>query len=126
METWEEAREEDGCPRSPGKRQEGSGAGGRTRWDPGHSHDDGPRWSRRREEPWRRNGHRLRGGRPTVAEQVEEEPEAEIESQWARVTGRIRRAKAEQMAPMRRRVSGRPRWSWSDRGLRRSRREGGA
>ncbi|KAL1276705.1 hypothetical protein QQF64_036328 [Cirrhinus molitorella] len=39
------------------------------------------------------------GGRPTVAEQVEEEPEAETESRWARVTGRIRRAKAEQVAP---------------------------
>ncbi len=26
-------------------------------WDPGRSHDDGgPRWSRRREEPWRRKG----------------------------------------------------------------------
>ncbi|KAL1248297.1 hypothetical protein QQF64_021615 [Cirrhinus molitorella] len=39
------------------------------------------------------------GGRPTAAEQVEEEPEAETESRWARATGRIRRAKAEQMAP---------------------------
>ncbi|KAL1250688.1 hypothetical protein QQF64_018484 [Cirrhinus molitorella] len=34
------------------------------------------------------------GGRPTV-----EEPEAETESRWARPTGRIRRTKAEQMAP---------------------------
>ncbi|KAL1250762.1 hypothetical protein QQF64_018558 [Cirrhinus molitorella] len=38
------------------------------------------------------------GDRPTAAEQVEEEPEAETECQWARPTGRIRRAKAEQMA----------------------------
>ncbi len=36
---------------------------------------------------------------PTAAEQVEEEPEAETESRWTRATGRIRRAKAEQMAP---------------------------
>ncbi|KAL1279969.1 hypothetical protein QQF64_014569 [Cirrhinus molitorella] len=34
------------------------------------------------------------GGRPTAAEQVEEEPEAETESRWARATGRIRRAPA--------------------------------
>ncbi len=42
------------------------------------------------------------GGRPAVAEQVEEEeePEAETESQRARATGRIRRSKAEQMLPV--------------------------
>ncbi len=39
----------------PGKRQKGPGAGGAWR-DPGHSHNGSPRWSRRREEPWRRNG----------------------------------------------------------------------
>ncbi|KAL1276295.1 hypothetical protein QQF64_035918 [Cirrhinus molitorella] len=39
------------------------------------------------------------GGRLTAAEQVVEEPEAETESRWARATGRIRRAKAEQVAP---------------------------
>ncbi len=32
------------------------------------------------------------GGRPTVAKQVEEEPEAETESRRARVTGRIWRS----------------------------------
>lgn len=37
-------------------------------------------------------------GQPTAAEQVVVEPEAEIESQRARATGRIQRAKAEQMA----------------------------
>ncbi len=37
------------------------------------------------------------GGRPTVAEQVEEEPE--MESRRARATGRIRGTKVEQMAP---------------------------
>ncbi len=44
----------------PGKRQEGPGAGG-AQLDPGHSHDDGPQWSRRREEPWWRDGRRLQG-----------------------------------------------------------------
>ncbi len=39
------------------------------------------------------------GGQPMAAEQVEEEPEAEMESRWARVTWRIRVAKAEKMAP---------------------------
>ncbi len=37
-------------------------------------------------------------GRPTMAEQVVVEPRAETESRWARATGRIQRAKAEQMA----------------------------
>lgn len=37
------------------------------------------------------------GGQPTAAEQVVVEPEAEIESQRARATGRIQRAKVEQM-----------------------------
>ncbi len=41
--------------------QEGLGAG-RARRDPGHSHDGGPRWSQRREEPWRRNGRSHGGG----------------------------------------------------------------
>ncbi|KAL1270420.1 hypothetical protein QQF64_029436 [Cirrhinus molitorella] len=39
------------------------------------------------------------GGRPTVAEQVVVEPEAETESRRSGATPRIRRAKAEQMAP---------------------------
>ncbi len=43
-----------------GRRREGAGTGGAWR-DPGHSHYGGPWWSRRREEPWRRNGHRLQG-----------------------------------------------------------------
>ncbi len=40
--------------------QEGPGAGG-AQLDPGHSHDDGPRWSRWREEPWRSDSRRLQG-----------------------------------------------------------------
>ncbi len=76
----------------PGKRQEGPRAGG-AQPDPGHSHDDGPRWSRRREEPWRRDGHR-----PTAAEQVVEEPEVETESQRARGMPRIRGARVEPRA----------------------------
>uniref|UniRef100_A0A672PTX7 Ankyrin repeat and BTB domain containing 3 n=1 Tax=Sinocyclocheilus grahami TaxID=75366 RepID=A0A672PTX7_SINGR len=43
----------------PGRRQEGPGAGAQQ--DPGHSHNSGPRWSRRWEEPWRRDGCRLQG-----------------------------------------------------------------
>ncbi len=76
----------------PGKRQEGPGAGG-VQLDPGHSHDDGPRWSRWKEEPWRSDGHRLQG-----AEQVVEEPEAETESQRARGMLRIRGARVEPRA----------------------------
>ncbi len=44
----------------PGRRQEGPGAGG-AKLDPGHSHNVDPRQSRRKEEPWRRNGPRLQG-----------------------------------------------------------------
>ncbi len=47
----------------PGRRLEGHGAGG-AQQDPGHSHDDGPRWRIRREEPWRRDGCRLHGAIP--------------------------------------------------------------
>ncbi len=43
------------------RRQERAGTGGAWR-DPGHGHYGGPRWSRRREEPWRRNGRQLQGG----------------------------------------------------------------
>ncbi len=53
----------------PGKRQERPGAGGAWR-DPGHSHNGGPRWSRRREEEWPPTP----GGRPMAVEQVVEEP----------------------------------------------------
>ncbi|KAL1252328.1 hypothetical protein QQF64_020124 [Cirrhinus molitorella] len=45
-------------------------------------------------------GGRADGDRLMVAQQVGEEPRAEMESQRARATGRIRRAKAEQMAPV--------------------------
>ncbi|XP_058617510.1 uncharacterized protein LOC131530974 [Onychostoma macrolepis] len=44
-----------------GRRQEGLGAG-RARWDPGHSHEGDPRWSRWREEPWWRKGGPTDGG----------------------------------------------------------------
>uniref|UniRef100_A0A671MNJ6 alpha-1,2-Mannosidase n=1 Tax=Sinocyclocheilus anshuiensis TaxID=1608454 RepID=A0A671MNJ6_9TELE len=43
-----------------GRRQEGPGAGG-AQQDPGHSHNSGPRWSRRWEKPWRRDSCRLQG-----------------------------------------------------------------
>ncbi len=39
------------------------------------------------------------GGRPTVAEKVEEEPEVETEIHRARATGRIRGTKSEHMEP---------------------------
>ncbi len=45
-----------------GRSQEGAGTGG-ARQDPGRSHDDGPRSSRWREEPWRRNGHQRQRSR---------------------------------------------------------------
>ncbi len=45
----------------PGRRHEGAGTGGAWQ-DPGHFRYGCPWWSRRREEPWRRNGRRLQRG----------------------------------------------------------------
>ncbi len=73
--TKEEAQEEDGHPgggrqtESKGVAKEGGASeetGGaqsrRSTAGPRPHHDDGPWWSRQREEPWRRYGHRLQGG----------------------------------------------------------------
>ncbi len=110
----------------PGKRQEGPGAGG-AQLDSGHSHD-GPRWSRRREEPWRSDGRRLQGA------------DQRWRSRWWRSPRRRRRANETGRCrgsgglgwsrgiwrPRRRRSSGDPRWSRSDWGPRWSWREEGA
>ncbi len=74
MGTWEAAQEEDGHPgggqltetrevtKEGGAREKKEGSGAGRAWrDPGHSHNGGPRWSRRREEPWRRNDCQLKG-----------------------------------------------------------------
>ncbi len=45
----------------PGRRHEGAGTEGAWQ-DPGHFRYGCPWWSRRREEPWRRNGRRLQRG----------------------------------------------------------------
>ncbi|KAL1258303.1 hypothetical protein QQF64_011547 [Cirrhinus molitorella] len=104
METWEEAQEEDGYPgggRKTESREETRGIRSRRKSQVGPRPQ--PRWrptvepteGGAMEEEWPPTP----GGRPTAAEQVEEEPEAETESRWrARATGRIRRAKAEQVA----------------------------
>ncbi len=89
----------------PGKRQEGPRAGG-AQLDPGHSHDDGPRWrSRWRRSPRRRRRAEERGRRGGSG--------GPRRSRWRR-------------RPRRRWGSRWPRWSRSDRGLRRSRGDEGA
>ncbi len=111
----------------PGQRQEGLGAGGARR-DPGHSHDGGPQWSRRRKEPWWRKGWRLQGAdrwrrsrwwRSPRWRRRADEPGRHRGSGGPR-QGRWRRR------PRRRHGSGRTQWSRSDWGARWSWREGEA
>uniref|UniRef100_A0A8C1ZDA6 Chromodomain helicase DNA binding protein 3 n=1 Tax=Cyprinus carpio TaxID=7962 RepID=A0A8C1ZDA6_CYPCA len=110
-----------------GRRQEGLGAGG-VQLDPGHRHNDGPRWSRQMKEPWRRNGCRFQGAHQ------------QWRSRWWRSLRQRRRANEPGRRggyggprqsrwcrqPTRRCGSGRPQWSLSDRGLRWSRGDDGA
>ncbi len=103
----------------PGKRQEGPGAGGAWR-DPGHSHNGSPRWSRRREEPWRRNGRWLQGADQRWRSRWRRCPRRRAEEQGRRGgSGGPRRSRWHRR-PRRRWGSRWPRWSRSNRGLRRS------
>ncbi len=88
---------------SPGRQRRREEPGGcRTGgawWDTGHSHYGGPRWSRQREEPWRRNGRRLQGADQRWWSRWWRSPRCR---RRAEEQGRRRRSggnKAEQMVP---------------------------
>ncbi len=88
--TWEAAQEEDGHPEGAGRQRPG---GRRRREEPGEETG----WTRRRrslaptrrrrEKTWRRNGHRLQGGRPTRRSRWWRSPRRKTESQRARGMG---------------------------------------
>ncbi len=109
----------------PGWRQRREEAGG-AQLDPGHSHDDGPRWSWQKEESWRRNGRQLQGvdqWRQSRWRRSLRQRWRADEPGWCGGSGWPRRSRWRRR-PRRRRASKWPQWSRGDRGLRRSRRNG--
>ncbi len=118
----------------PGKRQEGPGAGGAWQ-DPGHSHNGGPRWSQRREEPWRRNGRRLQGADQRRRSRWWRSPRRRRRANkpggcrgsggpgWSRGLWRPRQRRRSE-DPQRIRSDWGPRWSWREEGAQRSRWDG--
>ncbi len=118
----------------PGKRQEGPGAGG-AQLDPGHSHDDGPRWSWRREEPWRSDCRQLQGADQRRRSRWWRSPRRRRRANepggcrgsggpgWSRGLWRPRR-RWRSGDPRRSRSDWGPRWSWREEGAQRSRWDG--